>query len=79
MKDYYFREDHTGISRIYIRQTIAIGDIITHVEDQPILSLSFPDILEKLRNIAGRTRVVKFKNLSSAIQGTPLYGYYLLT
>jgi hypothetical protein len=68
VKDYYFREDHTGISRVFLRQTVRIGDIITHIEGEAIFAWPFPSIIEKLRKISNEERTIVFKNLQTAVE-----------
>lgn len=67
VKDFYFREDHVGISRSFITKYVAIGDIITHIENESVLALPFTEVVEKLKSISHISRKIFFKNICSII------------
>ena len=64
VKDYYFGVDHIGIDQDFVRENIAIGDIIVLINDANVLSSKFLDILDKLRLAKESVRRVVFKDIS---------------
>jgi hypothetical protein len=65
VKDFYFDLNHTGINCDYLLDKVSIGDIITTVQNQVILSSRFTDILDCLRSLKDQNRSIIFKNVSA--------------
>lgn len=68
IKDFYFREDHTGIDRDFLINTVNIGDIISQIEGQSVLALPFVDIIDMLKKYVHQHRRVLFKNISHPLK-----------
>lgn len=65
VKDFYFDLNHNGINCDYLLDKVSIGDIITTVQNQVILSSRFTDILDTLRSLKDQNRTIIFKNVSA--------------
>lgn len=70
VKDFYFGLDHSGVDPQMLQQRVTVGDVISHVDGVCVLSLRFTDVLELLRAMRGRQRVVVFKNISASCKPT---------
>ena len=66
VKDFYFGHDHFGISPEELQKIVQPGDVITHIEVNSVLSMPFIDILEKLKELKTKTRVISMKNISAS-------------
>jgi hypothetical protein len=66
VKDYYFGLDYNGIERSYIEEHIAVGDIITKVNNTSVVSMPFGNILDLLRSLVAVSRTVSFKNITAS-------------
>lgn len=66
VKDFYFGVDHDGINEDYVLKNIAVGDIISCISGQVVLSSKFSDILDILRSLKGSSRTIIFKNISAS-------------
>lgn len=66
VKDFYFGVDHDGINEDYVLKNIAVGDIISCISGQVVLSSKFSDILDILRSLKGTSRTIIFKNISAS-------------
>lgn len=77
VKDYYFGTDFVeGImlsdgsnhwTKEYLMGNVNVGDVICKVDDERVVSKSFPEILSLLRNLKnlGTSHVVTFRNISA--------------
>ena len=68
VKDYYFGVDYHGIPPDDLQASVAIGDIITHIDSRNVQSAKFSDILGLLRSLKDSERKITFKNVSNSCQ-----------
>ena len=66
VKDYYFGVSYDGLDRDYVQEHIAIGDIITKVNETSVVSFPFNSILDMLRALTTETRKITFKNITAS-------------
>eukprot|EP01038_Epipyxis_sp_PR26KG_P009189 gene9189-12393_t len=66
VKDFYFASDHNGVDKEFVLNNINIGDIICKIEGEPVISVPFSEILNKLRILKAQTKTVIFKNISAS-------------
>jgi hypothetical protein len=75
VKDYYFGLDYNGIERSYIEEHIAVGDIITKVNNTSVVSMPFGNILDLLRSLVAVSRPVSFKNITASCKSGKRYAF----
>ncbi len=66
VKDYYFPLDHNGVDRHYVESRVAVGDIICSINGEDVKSHSFGSIVDKLKSLKEKKRVVSFKNIAAS-------------
>lgn len=66
VKDYYFPLDHNGVDRHYVESRVAIGDIICSINGEDVKSQSFGLIVDKLKSLKDKRRVISFKNIGAS-------------
>ena len=65
IKAYHIVPGHSGIDPRVLRRAVSIGDIITHIDAEDVLTTKFFGILEMLRDSKDRQRALTFKRNNS--------------
>jgi hypothetical protein len=65
VKDFYFDVDHLGIAKENVMKSVSLGDIISSIEGESVISLTFNEILSRLRSLKSTNRTVVFKNIAA--------------
>lgn len=66
VKDFYFDLEYKGLDPDYLQSHVAIGDIISKINGESVISFTFDAILNKLRQLKFEKRVVGFKNITAS-------------
>ena len=66
VRDFYFELDHEGISVDELKAKVSVGDIIWYVGGDSVLSAKFDDILDSLRSMRSKWRIITFKTISAS-------------
>jgi hypothetical protein len=66
VKDFYFDIDYQGLNPEVLQSRVAIGDIISTINGESVNTLSFNDILNKLRQLRDSKRIIGFKNITAS-------------
>lgn len=71
VKDFYFAIDHTGIDHEEVMSKVTIGDVISQINGQSVLSLRFQETLDLLRGYKNAARTIVFRNISASWTSAP--------
>ena len=63
VRGYYFAADHKGIARADLETNVNIGDIITTIEGQSMISMTFEEIIVLLGESRNKIRTIGFKSV----------------
>lgn len=66
VKDFYFGTDHSGVDPEMVMRCVGVGHVISRIDGVSVISLSFPEILNMLREAKDRPKKVLFKNISAS-------------
>ena len=70
VRDFYFGVDFDKVALVKLKETVKIGDVLSHLNGQSVLSLPFQEVLGQLRRGKEQARVVVFKNLAAVPEST---------
>ena len=62
VRGYYFAADHKGIARADLETNVSIGDIITTIEGQSMISMTFEEIIVLLGESRNKIRTIGFNS-----------------
>jgi len=66
VRDFYIGMDFNKAALGELKETVQIGDVLSHLNGHSVLSLPFHEVLAQLRQLKELARVVIFKNLAAA-------------
>ncbi len=66
VKDFYFDLEYKGLDQEYIQSHVGIGDVISKINGESVISLTFNEILNKLRTLRNDKRTIIFKNITAS-------------